>query len=106
MDVCGPFRPGEDFPISGGRLRHSGEENGANPFASIMVEALGCAPEEPLLPEAEPEEVAVREGDGRALKEWERLEVEAEEVAIRNYTMVETLTSRNGTELKAGLANI
>ena len=40
------------------------------------------------------------------LEEWERLEVEAEDVAVMNYTLVETLTSRQGSELKAGLARM
>ena len=32
------------------------------------------------------------------------MEVEAEDVAVMNYTLVETLTSRQGAELKAALA--
>ena len=52
--------------------------------------------EEDLLPRQEPEEVPLREGEPKALEEWERLEVEAEDVAVMNYTLVETMTSRQG----------
>ena len=78
-----------------------------------MVDALepreepeGESGEDPLLPEAQPEEVEVKEGDPKRMEEWERLEVESEAVVIKNYTMVETLTSRQGAELKGGLARM
>ena len=32
---------------------------------------------------------AAKQGDPKLLQEWERLEVEAEDVEVRNYTMVE-----------------
>ena len=68
-------------------------------------------PEQPgdavLLPEAEPEEIPGDEGDPKVLEEWERLEVESEDVAVMiSYTMVDTLTSRHATELRAGLARM
>ena len=120
LDVCGPFRPGEDFRkksryflVGVYAIPVKKNAEGVIPLPQSMVEILGGleempedAPEEPLLPEVESEEVSVKEGDGRDLEEWERLEVEAEDVVIRNYTIVETLTSRNGTELKAGLARM
>ena len=63
-------------------------------------------PEEPLVPEVQGEVEEAKEGDPKRLEEWERLEVEAEDVIIRNYTMVETLTSRQGADLKAALARM
>lgn len=51
-------------------------------------------------------EEEVEEGDPRLLDEWERLEVEAEEVEIQNYTMVETLTARHVSEVKSCLARM
>lgn len=51
-------------------------------------------------------EEEVEEGDPRLLDEWERLEVEAEEVEIQNYTMVETLTTRHVSEVKSCLARM
>ena len=40
------------------------------------------------------------------MEEWKRLEVEAEGIEIQNYTMVETLVSRNVAEVKACLAKM
>ena len=120
LDVCGPFRPGEDFRkksryflVGVYAIPVKKNAEGAIPLPQSIVQALDSleepteeAPEEPLLPEVEAEDVEMKVGDGRDLEEWERLEVESEEVAIRNYTMVETLTSRHGPEIKAGLARM
>ena len=120
LDVCGPFRPGENFrkkskyflvgvyaiPIKKG-------PDGSSPLPESILQALKVmeepseeGQEEDLLPRQEPEEVPLREGEPKALEEWERLEVEAEDVAVMNYTLVETMTSRQGSELKAGLARM
>ena len=120
MDVCGPFRAGEDYRkksryflvgVYAIPVRRSAE--GEHPLPESMVEALSpkedvkeVSPEEELLPERQEEEVEDREGDPTGVEEWKRLEVEAEDVIIRNYTMVETLTSRYAPELKAGLARM
>lgn len=97
VDICGPFRPAEKAKYFLGGLCHS----------KVMEEP----PEQPgdavLLPEAEPEEIPGDEGDPKVLEEWERLEVESEDVAVMiSYTMVDTLTSRHATELRAGLARM
>ena len=101
VDICGPFRPGEDFRKKAkyflGGLCHS----------KVMEEPPEQPGDEVLLPEAEPEEIPGDEGDPKVLEEWERLEVESEDVAVMiSYTMVETLTSRHATELRAGLARM
>lgn len=71
---------------------------GDHPLPEGLVEALAPkedveedSPEEKLLPEEQAEEVEDKEGDPKGVEEWQRLEVEAEDVVIRNYTMVETL---------------
>ena len=81
---------------------------GDDPLPQSIVDALTAAEEpgedpheEPLLPEVQEGEVESKEGDPKKLEEWERLEVEAEDVIIRNYTLVETLTSRHGADLKS-----
>ena len=70
----------------------------------------GGEPEgEELLPAWEGEtleEAETKEEDAKGLEEWKRLEVEAEEIAIQNYTMVETLASRNVAEVKTCLARV
>ena len=62
--------------------------------------------EKDLLPTMEEEEVVRQEGDPKVLEEWMRLEVEVQEIEIQNYTMVETLSSRQGVEVKACLARM
>ena len=64
------------------------------------------AEEKDLLPAMEEEEVVRHEGDPKVLEEWKRLEVESQEIEIQNYTMVETLTSRQGVEVKSCLARM
>ena len=120
LDVCGPFRPGEDFRkksryflVGVYAIPVRKTADGEDPLLQSMVDALAPQEEDQgdhegdqLLPEALEEEVEYREGDAKRLEEWERLEVEAEEVIIRNYTLVETLSSRQGSELKAGMARM
>ena len=62
----------------------------------------------PALQEEERAEPEKKEEDDKILEEWRRLEVEAEEIVIeiQNYTMVETLVSRNVAEVKACLAKM
>ena len=120
LDICGPFRPGEDFRkkskyflVGVYAIPVRKNADGTIPLPQSMLDALKVmetpeeeAKDEVLLPEEEAEEVPVQEGDQKALEEWERLEVEAEDVAVMNYIVVETLTSRQGPELKAGLARM
>ena len=120
LDVCGPFRPGEDyrrksryFIVGVYAVPVRKVAHGEEPLPESLREALGEVEdqkddegEDQLLPEVQEEEVEAHEGDPKKLEEWERLEVEAEDVAIKNYTIVETLTSRSGAELKAGLARM
>ena len=120
LDVCGPFRPGEDyrkksryFLVGVYAIPVKKTVDGADPLPQSLVETLATAedpeevpPEEPLVPEVQGEVEEAKEGDPKRLEEWERLEVEAEDVIIRNYTMVETLTSRQGADLKAALARM
>ena len=106
VDICGPFRPGHErlkkakyfmvgvFSIP---VRKVEGEVATLPLALEEMKA-GVKPEEEveekeLQPAIEEEEVVRQEGDPRLLEEWERLEVESQEVEIQNYTMVETLTS-------------
>ena len=73
------------------------------PLPLRMEEMLGEDNPNALQPVLEEETVEKKEGDEKAFEEWLRLEVEVEEVEIQNYTMVETLTSRQGGEVKACL---
>ena len=83
------------------------DPNGAK--TDVELEA-GWRPErEELLPVLEDEvreEAETGDDDAKALEEWMRLEVEAEEIEIQNYTMVETLASRQVAEVKACLARM
>ena len=88
LDVCGPFRPGEDyrkraryFLVGVCAIPVRKTSDGEDPPEDV---------EGPLLPELEGEE----------------LEVESQDVLIKNYTLVETLTSRHASELKSGIARM
>lgn len=50
-----------------------------------MNSLVKTIPDNPLVPDVQEEEEEIKEGDPRRLDEWERLEVEAEDVIIRNY---------------------
>eukprot|EP00913_Durusdinium_trenchii_P016583 g15588.t1 len=120
LDVCGPFRPGEDFRkkskyflVGVYAIPVKKNADGMVPLPQEILDALKVMEEPPeeeeggdLLPRAEPEDVQQSDGDPKVLEEWERLEVEAEEVSVMNYTLVETLTSRQGPEMKAALARM
>ena len=114
LDVCGPFRPGEDyrkkaryFLVGVYAIPVTRTASGDDPLPQSMVEALASEPpDDPLLPEVQAGDSEIKEVDPKRLEEWERLEVESEDVIIKTYTMVETLTSRQGAELKAALARM
>ena len=101
MTLCGPFRPGEDYRkksryflvgVYAIPVRRTAE--GEDPLPQSLAEALASKEsddeepvEGPLLPEAQEEPVEAGEGDPKGMEEWERLEVEAEEVVIIGTTL-------------------
>ena len=119
LDICGPFRPGEDchkkaryFMVGVFTIPVRKREGEVTSLPLALEEQLGeekpddvLEPDD-LLPRQEEEEVEKKEGDGKPLEEWLRLEVEAEDIEIQNYTLVETLPSRQGGEVKAALARM
>ena len=122
VDICGPFRPGHDrrakakyFMVGVFSIPVRKVEGKVTALPLSLEETLGGRdgqgePEgEELLPALEDEvreEAETEDGDAKALEEWMRLEVEAEEIEIQNYTMVETLASRQVAEVKACLARM
>ena len=122
VDICGPFRPGHDrrakakyFMVGVFSILVRKVEGKVAALPLILEETLGGhdgqgEPErEELLPVLEDEvreEAETGDDDAKALEEWMRLEVEAEEIEIQNYTMVETLASRQVAEVKACLARM
>lgn len=120
LDICGPFRPGEDhkkksryFMVGVFAIPVKKKNGEVAPLPLRMEEMLGeksldeeDPPQEEMQPILVEEEVEKKEGDEKAFEEWLRLEVEAEDVEIQNYTMVETLSSRQGAEVKACLARM
>ena len=122
VDICGPFRPGQDrmvkakyFMVGVFSIPVRKVEGRTMALPLSLEETLGVpdVSEEPEVEELKPavqeEEVvepAKKEDDDKILEEWKRLEVEAEGIEIQNYTMVETLVSRNVAEVKACLAKM
>ena len=99
LDVCGPFRPGDDYRkkaryfLVHPTVRRTA--SGDDPLPQSMVEALAGEdtsppepPDDPLLPEVQAEDSEIKEVDPKRLEEWERLEVESEDVIIKNYTIL------------------
>ena len=113
LDVCGPFRPGDDyrkkaryFLVGVYAIPVRRTALGDEPLPQSMVEALAGAdtsppepPDDPLLPEVQAEDNEIKEVDPKRL-------VESEDMIIKDYTMVEILTSRQGAELKTALARM
>ena len=119
VDICGPFRPGHDrkkkakyFMVGVFTIPVKKVEGMVAALPLAFGEKVEGAPEDEelvekdLLPTMEEEEVVRQEGDPKVLEEWMRLEVEVQEIEIQNYTMVETLSSRQGVEVKACLARM
>ena len=122
VDICGPFRPGHDrlvepryFMVGVFAIPVRKVEGKVSPLPLSLEETLGDRREEgepdgeevlPALEEEELEEAERKEEDAKRLEEWMKLEVEAEEIEIQNYTMVETLASRKAAEVKACLARM
>ena len=122
VDLCGPFRPGHDrgakakyfmVGVFSVPVRRVEGKTTALPLSLEETlgdhrgdEALEAEDLRPALEEEEPVGAEPKEEDRKALDEWVRLEVEAEEIEIQNYTMVETLVSRNVAEVKACLARM
>ena len=122
VDICGPFRPGQDkkgkakyFMVGVFSIPVRKVEGKITSLPLSLEEKLGVRDdvkepdEEELLPavqEEEPEEAESREADVRDMEEWVRLEVEAEDIEVQNYTMVETLESRKVAEVKGCLARM
>lgn len=110
VDICGPFRPGHDrlkkakyFMVGVFSIPVRKIEGKITPLPLCLEETRGAAAEEekpeleelvPVLEEVEPEAPEVK------------LEVEAEDIEIQNYTMVETLESRQVAEVKTCLARM
>ena len=124
VDICGPFRPGHDrmvkakyFMVGVFAIPVRKVEGKTMALPLSLEETLGVTVEDeepeveelkPALQEEERAEPEKKEEDDKILEEWRRLEVEAEEIVIeiQNYTMVETLVSRNVAEVKACLAKM
>ena len=122
VDICGPFRPGVDrrkkakyFMVGVFSIPVKKVDGKVTPLPLGLEEAKGVPvedeepkPEElvPVLEEVEPEVHEERAEDVKAMEEWEKLEVEAEDIEIQNYTMVETLESRQVAEVKMCLARM
>ena len=122
VDICGPFRPGHDrgaktkyFMVGVFSIPVKKVEGKITSLPLCLEETLGAKEDEreqedeellPAVEEEELEESDRREEDAKGLDEWERLEVEAEEIEIQNYTMVETLVSRKVAEVKVCLARM
>ena len=122
VDLCGPFRPGHDrmkksryFMVGVFSIPVRKIAGKVAPLPLSLEESKGEVDEEeapgldelvPRLEEVEPEEHEVKADDVKALDEWARLEVEAEDIEIQNYTMVETLETRQAAEVKSCLARM
>eukprot|EP00913_Durusdinium_trenchii_P006758 g6353.t2 len=122
VDICGPFRPGHDrlkkakyFMVGVFSIPVRKIEGKTSPLPLCLEEVKGAPVEEekpeseeviPVLEEGEPETPEVKPEDVKDMEEWVKLEVEAEDVDIQNYTMVETLESRQVAEVKNCLARM
>eukprot|EP00913_Durusdinium_trenchii_P014186 g13313.t1 len=122
VDLCGPFRPGHDrmkksryFMVGVFSIPVRKIAGKVAPLPLSLEESKGEVDEEeapgldelvPRLEEVEPEEHEVKADDVKALDEWAILEVEAEDIEIQNYTMVETLETRQAAEVKSCLARM
>ena len=124
LDLCGPFRPGKDMEEAKSRYMMVGvftipvarKSRELVPLVPGLGEILAkekVAVEEgdlegPLLPEVEeggddiPGHV---NGDPGDMEKWEEM-VEPEEVEVRNYTLVEVLSSRNGEAITLAMARM
>ena len=113
IDVCGPFREGEDqqrikakyFMVGVYTIPVRKEGSKVNALAPSLKDVLAGEHLVDADPDALPDDWQPLEGDAHAggddpegmrpekasalLEEWERLEVEAEDVEVRNYTLVE-----------------
>eukprot|EP00913_Durusdinium_trenchii_P001700 g1572.t1 len=122
VDICGPFRPGHDrlkksryFMVGVFSIPVRKVEGRVAPLPLSLEETKGApangeelALEElvPALEEVEPEDPDIKAEDIKEMDEWEKLEVDAEDIEIQNYTMVETLESRQAAEVKMCLARM
>ena len=126
VDVCGPFKPGQDQDRKVGRYFMVGvftlpvtvEAKKVISLAPGLKETLGgghVLEEEPaggmetLSPEMEPEERDIqRRGDDlQGLEEWYREEVAEEEgVEVRNFTLLEVLPNRHAPALVEALSRM
>ena len=126
VDVCGPFKPGQDQDRKVGRYFMVGvftvpitmDAQKVVPLAPGLAEALKRDhPEsgelgenlEELQPQLEPEERDIRRlgEDVKDLEEWYEKEVELkEEVEVRNYTLLEVLPNRHGPALVEALSRM
>ena len=124
IDICGPFREGEDqqrvkvkyFMVGVYTIPVRKEGKNLNALAPSLKDVLagkhlGVEDDPDACPEdwqplADEHRDAAKQGDPKLLEEWERLEVEAEDVEVRNYTMVECLKSRHHTEVVSGMARM
>ena len=130
IDVCGPFREGEDqqrikakyFMVGVYTIPVRKEGGKVNALAPSLKDVLAGEHLVDADPDALPDDWQPLEGDAYAggddpgamrpekasalLEEWERLEVEAEDVEVRNYTLVECLKSRHHTEVVSAMARM
>ena len=122
LDVCGPFRPGRDYRGTSkyfmvGVFSIPVQAGGGNvkPLVEGPKEGVGDADgsdaggDGELLPAVldRPEEGDRASGeDPGQVDEWRRLMEVSDTVEVRNYTLVETLPSRQSTELLGALARM